>query len=61
MKTKFVMSKKQQEQILDAHLLNKSIKDPDLIKEKIVDKQGRITMHGESVARKIAAGRHPEW
>lgn len=53
-------NKKQKEMILDAHLLNKAIKDPDLIKAKIVDKQGRITQHGDSVARKIAAEKHEE-
>lgn len=51
-------NKKQKEMILDAHLLNKLIKDPELIKAKIVDKQGRITLHGDSVARSIAAEKH---
>lgn len=56
------LTKKQKEMIMDAHLLNKVFKDPDLIKAKIFDKQGKITLHGESVARNIAQTKHAvEW
>lgn len=54
------LNKKQKEMVLDAHLLNKVFKDPELIKAKIMDKQGRITMHGESIARKLAQTKHAE-
>jgi len=54
-------TKKQKEMILDALLLNKSTKDSELIKFGIVDKQGRITLKGESIGRHIAAEKHPEW
>jgi len=52
------LNKKQKEMIMDAHLLDKLVKDPDLIKQKLVDKQGRITLKGETVARSIAADKH---
>jgi arsenate reductase-like glutaredoxin family protein len=56
------LNKKQKEMLMDAHLLDKMVKDPDLIKAKLVDKQGRITLLGESEARKIAAVKHKsEW
>lgn len=54
-------TKKQKELILDALLLNRLTKDPELIKLNIVDKQGRITLKGESIARHLAAEKHPEW
>ena len=52
------LSKKQKDLLMDAHLMDKPLKDADLLKAKLVDKQGKVTTRGIKECHNIAAAKH---